>query len=142
MEKRQQKYGILSLIIVSLISFVASSINDSQIQCSKNCIALNCDNVGIKYGKYCGVGYSGCPGEKPCDDVDACCKIHDDCVGKYGLANVKCHEKFKKCIKKVQKTGKAGFSKDCPYEVVVPTMVQGMDMAIMMSQLTTTKIEL
>jgi len=40
--------------------------------------------MGIKYGKYCGVGYSGCPGEKPCDDIDACCMAHDDCVGKFG----------------------------------------------------------
>lgn len=42
--------------------------------------------VGIRYGKYCGVGWTGCPGEKPCDDVDACCKIHDDCVGNTGSA--------------------------------------------------------
>lgn len=40
--------------------------------------------VGIRYGKYCGVGWSGCPGEKPCDDLDACCKIHDECVDKKG----------------------------------------------------------
>lgn len=42
--------------------------------------------VGIRYGKYCGVGWTGCPGEKPCDDVDACCKIHDECVGNKGIA--------------------------------------------------------
>lgn len=41
-------------------------------------------DAGIRYGKYCGVGWTGCPGEKPCDDVDACCKIHDECVGKHG----------------------------------------------------------
>lgn len=58
------------------------------------------------------------------------------------MANIKCHEKFKKCIKKAQNSGKAGFSKECPYEVVVPTMVQGMDMAIMMSQFASTKFEL
>lgn len=63
-------------------------------------------------------------------------------TGFSGMINVKCHEKFKRCIKKVQKSGKAGFSKDCPYDVVVPTMVQGMDLAILMSQLATPKIEL
>lgn len=42
--------------------------------------------VGIRYGKYCGVGWTGCPGEKPCDDVDACCKIHDECVGNKGIS--------------------------------------------------------
>lgn len=40
--------------------------------------------LGIRYGKFCGVGWTGCPGEKPCDDLDACCKIHDECVEKKG----------------------------------------------------------
>ncbi|XP_059634857.1 probable phospholipase A2 homolog 1 [Cornus florida] len=116
--------------------------NNSQVGCSKTCVAENCNSVGIRYGKYCGVGWSGCPGEKPCDDLDACCKIHDECVEKKGLMNVKCHEKFKRCIKKVQKSGKDGFSRDCPYETAVPTMVQGMDMAILLSQLGSPKLEL
>lgn len=49
--------------------------------------------VGIRYGKYCGVGWTGCRGEKPCDDLDACCKIHDECVGKKGIfyATIVCH---------------------------------------------------
>lgn len=44
-----------------------------------------CLAIGIRYGKYCGVGWTGCPGEKPCDDLDACCKIHDECVEKNGI---------------------------------------------------------
>ncbi|KAL8148440.1 hypothetical protein AgCh_005706 [Apium graveolens] len=107
-----------------------------------------------RYGKYCGVGWSGCPGEKPCDDLDACCKVHDDCVGQkgtpanfcyqqfIGMNNVKCHQKFKRCIKKVQKSGKPGFSTVCPIDVAVPTMDQGMDMAIMFSQFGNSKLEL
>ena len=59
-----------------------------------------------------------------------------------GLTDVKCHEKFKKCIKKVQKSGKVGFSRDCPYDTAVPTMVQGMDLAIMFSQFGNSKVEL
>ena len=59
-----------------------------------------------------------------------------------GMTNVKCHEKFKRCIKKLQKSGKVGFSKDCPYDTAVPTMVQGMDMAILFSQLGNSKLEL
>lgn len=43
--------------------------------------------MGIRYGKFCGVGWTGCPGEKPCDDLDACCKIHDECVEKKGNFN-------------------------------------------------------
>ena len=34
----------------------------------------------MRYGKYCGVKYTGCPGEAPCDALDACCMIHDACV--------------------------------------------------------------
>jgi hypothetical protein len=34
----------------------------------------------LRYGKYCGILYSGCPGEKPCDALDACCMVHDHCV--------------------------------------------------------------
>lgn len=34
----------------------------------------------LRYGKYCGVLYGGCPGEKPCDGLDACCMKHDACI--------------------------------------------------------------
>ena len=34
----------------------------------------------LRYGKYCGILYSGCPGEQPCDALDACCMHHDNCV--------------------------------------------------------------
>jgi hypothetical protein len=98
--------------------------------------------VGIRYGKYCGVGWSGCDGEEPCDDLDACCRDHDHCVDKKGLMSVKCHEKFKNCMRKVKKAGKIGFSRKCPYEMAMATMTSGMDMAIMLSQLGTQKLEL
>ncbi|KAK1312205.1 hypothetical protein QJS10_CPA07g00901 [Acorus calamus] len=114
----------------------------SQANCSKSCVAENCNSIGIRYGKYCGVGWTGCAGEKPCDDLDACCKVHDECVEKKGMTSVKCHEKFKSCIKRVQKSGKVGFSKKCPYETAMPTMIQGMDMAILFSQFGTPKYEL
>ncbi|KAL3363270.1 hypothetical protein AABB24_012521 [Solanum stoloniferum] len=137
------KWVASSFILTIFLFFsIAESTNNSQVRCSKTCVAENCNSIGIRYGKYCGVGWSGCPGEKPCDDLDACCKIHDECVEKNGMTNVKCHEKFKRCIMKVQKSGKVGFTRDCPYDVAVPTMVQGMDMAIMFSQLGNSKLEL
>ena len=34
----------------------------------------------MRYSKYCGVSYTGCPGESPCDVIDACCMLHDACV--------------------------------------------------------------
>ncbi|CAA0814295.1 Phospholipase A2-beta [Striga hermonthica] len=132
---------VVAAFVLCLFAIVESSKN-YQVGCSKTCVAENCNTIGIRYGKYCGVGWSGCPGEKPCDDLDACCQIHDDCVEKKGMIDIKCHEKFKRCIKKVLKSGKKGFSKTCPYDTAVPTMVQGMDMAIMFSQLGAPRTEL
>ncbi|KAM7480769.1 hypothetical protein LguiB_005352 [Lonicera macranthoides] len=34
----------------------------------------------LRYGKYCGLLYGGCPGEKPCDGLDSCCMQHDACI--------------------------------------------------------------
>ncbi|KAG8656996.1 probable phospholipase A2 homolog 1 isoform X1 [Manihot esculenta] len=138
---RAAAVAVFAFVFIFLSVFVSSANNGSQAKCSRKCVAENCNSVGIRYGKYCGVGWTGCPGEKPCDDLDACCKIHDECVEKKGLMSVKCHEKFKSCIKKVKKSGKVGFSRDCPYETAVPTMVQGMDMAIMLSQLGSPKAQ-
>ncbi|XP_073011574.1 probable phospholipase A2 homolog 1 [Typha latifolia] len=131
-------FSLLPVLLSSaFLCFIAAAETNrqTQVRCSRSCVAESCDSVGIRYGKYCGVGWSGCPGEKPCDDLDACCKDHDECVEKKGLMSVRCHEKFKSCIKKVKKSKKAGFSKDCPYETAMPTMIQGMDMAILFSQL-------
>ncbi|WCJ42637.1 Phospholipase A2 family protein [Euphorbia peplus] len=140
---RPAKYLTTLTFVFVIFATVSDAVNnESEVQCSKKCVAENCNTIGIKYGKYCGVGWSGCPGEKPCDDLDACCKIHDDCVEKKGLTNIKCHEKFKNCIRKVKKAGKAGFSEICPYEIAMPTMIQGMDMAIMFSQFGLPKDEL
>ncbi|KAL2501061.1 putative phospholipase A2-1-like protein [Forsythia ovata] len=121
----QRRCIATTYVFFMCLILITESSNNSQIRCSKTCVAENCNSVGIKYGKYCGVGWTGCPGEEPCDDLDACCKIHDECVEKKGLINIKCHEKFKRCIKKVQKFGKVGFSNDCPYDIAVPIMVQG-----------------
>ncbi|XP_010940246.1 probable phospholipase A2 homolog 1 [Elaeis guineensis] len=131
--------AFLLLLVVLLLAAstrcAAAAATDPGVRCSRSCVAENCNSVGIRYGKFCGVGWTGCPGEKPCDELDACCKAHDECVEKKGLMSVKCHEKFKSCMRKVKKSGKAGFSKECPYETAMPTMVQGMDMAILFSQL-------
>ncbi|KAI3864740.1 hypothetical protein MKX03_022951 [Papaver bracteatum] len=133
---------IIILIAISFFFFIVAANSDQQINCSKTCVAQDCNSVGIRYGKFCGVGWTGCPGQKPCDDLDACCKVHDECVEKKGMMSVKCHEKFKNCIRKVQKSGKTGFSQVCPYETAMPTMINGMDMAIMLSQLGSQRFEL
>ncbi|XP_039031518.1 probable phospholipase A2 homolog 1 [Hibiscus syriacus] len=123
------------VILFLAVSAASATNNDSQIKCSRSCVAENCNAFGIRYGKYCGVGWSGCLGEKPCDDLDSCCKIHDECVEKKSVIDVNCHEDFKICMKKVQESGKVGFSRKCSIETAVDTMMIGMDMAILMSQL-------
>ncbi|KAK6151904.1 hypothetical protein DH2020_014539 [Rehmannia glutinosa] len=96
----------------------------------------------MRYGKYCGVGWSGCPGEKPCDDLDACCQLHDQCVDRYGVTNIECHEECKRCVRRVEKSGKVGFSNNCPYSAAVPTLVQCMDVALLLSQFGSSESEL
>ncbi|KAL3744398.1 hypothetical protein ACJRO7_013639 [Eucalyptus globulus] len=49
--------------------------------CSRKCESEFCSVPPfLRYGKYCGLLYSGCPGERPCDGLDACCMKHDACV--------------------------------------------------------------
>ncbi|KAL2321369.1 hypothetical protein Fmac_030338 [Flemingia macrophylla] len=119
-----------------LCLLLAAAVNCSaQANCSRTCISQQCETIGIKYGKYCGVGYSGCAGEQPCDDLDACCMDHDNCVDKFGMTHVKCHKRLKNCLTRVQKSGKVGFSSECPFSIAAPTMIRGMDLAILLSQL-------
>ncbi|CAI0627986.1 unnamed protein product [Linum tenue] len=50
-------------------------------ECSRKCESEFCSVPPfLRYGKYCGLLYSGCPGEKPCDGLDSCCMNHDLCV--------------------------------------------------------------
>ncbi|XP_015082961.1 phospholipase A2-alpha-like [Solanum pennellii] len=50
-------------------------------ECSRTCESKFCAVPPfLRYGKYCGIMYSGCPGEQPCDALDACCMKHDLCI--------------------------------------------------------------
>ncbi|KAH7279546.1 hypothetical protein KP509_37G023900 [Ceratopteris richardii] len=132
---RRTAFYIVLFLIASIIPCIYSETAEFQAACSRECAEVQCNSLGIRYGKFCGVGWTGCADERPCDDLDNCCKEHDLCVEKKGMTEISCHKNFKKCMRKVVKLGKRGFSKKCPYEVVVPLMIQGMDMAIMFSEL-------
>ncbi|KFK40317.1 hypothetical protein AALP_AA3G359200 [Arabis alpina] len=129
------RFAAAFLVVFFLVHVVRSE------ECTRTCIAQNCDTLSIRYGKYCGIGYSGCSGEEPCDELDACCKVHDDCVEAKGMTNISCHKKFQRCVSKLSKSikqsknKKVGFSTKCPYSVVIPTVNQGMDIGILFSQL-------
>ncbi|RDY06972.1 Phospholipase A2-gamma, partial [Mucuna pruriens] len=140
MSRATAAFGILLCLLLAATAHC-------QANCSTTCIAEQCNTIGIKYGKYCGVGYSGCAGEKPCDGLDACCMAHDNCVDRFdcfrltkhgfaGMTHVKCHNKLKNCLIREQNSGKVGFSQECPYSIAAPTMIRGMDLAVLLSQLT------
>jgi hypothetical protein len=33
------------------------------LQCAQECAERDCDTIALRYGKFCGVGHGGCPGE-------------------------------------------------------------------------------
>lgn len=57
--------------------------------------------------KWCGPGCSG--PDKPINDVDACCKAHDECLA-MGGSQCKCDKEFHNCLRpKVNFYSKKGF---------------------------------
>ncbi|KAL2610836.1 hypothetical protein R1flu_022528 [Riccia fluitans] len=103
-----EKAAILStLIFFAVLPFThALCFNHSRGMCSDVCESDHCtDPSRLRYGKYCGVGYSGCKGAAPCDGLDACCQQHDDCVGtesddleEDGTTNTTCSDWLLKCV--------------------------------------------
>ena len=64
--------------------------------CSETCIAGL--SIASYYGRYCGFGYTGCPGVLPCDALDSCCYTHDMCVVKSNsLTNCACTYALRQC---------------------------------------------
>nr|VDD48572.1 unnamed protein product [Brassica oleracea] len=140
--------GALSRFAFGLATFLLFAFVHSKEKCSKTCTAKNCNIVGVRYGKFCGIGYFGCPGEKPCDGLDACCMTHDNCVDLKGcflvivcMTYVNCHKQFQHCVNRLsraikQSNGtKVGFSTKCPYSKVIPTVYNGMDYGIFFSKI-------
>ncbi|KAG6496777.1 hypothetical protein ZIOFF_044649 [Zingiber officinale] len=77
-------------------------------QCSRTCESQHCTVLPfLRYGKYCGILYTGCPGEKPCDALDACCMVHDDCIGSKNndYLDEECNGQMVECIEKVKASG-------------------------------------
>ncbi|KAE8778631.1 secretory phospholipase A2 [Hordeum vulgare] len=57
----------------------------------------------MRYGKYCGVSYTGCPGEPPCDALDACCMLHDACIqATDDYLNMWCNQSLLDCVAAVR----------------------------------------
>ncbi|KAJ8640334.1 hypothetical protein MRB53_017028 [Persea americana] len=81
-------------------------------ECSRKCESDFCSVAPfLRYGKYCGLLYSGCPGEKPCDGLDSCCQTHDACVQAKNndYLSQECNQVFLNCISDFKDSGRPSF---------------------------------
>ncbi|KAK9099723.1 hypothetical protein Scep_023153 [Stephania cephalantha] len=106
---------------------IQSSDSGSAISVSKDC-SRKCESEYcslpplLRYGKYCGLLYSGCPGEKPCDGLDACCMKHDVCIQykNNDYLSAECNKEFLDCMDMFLKSGGYTFKGNkCDVEEVV-----------------------
>ncbi|KAG1334727.1 phospholipase A2-alpha [Cocos nucifera] len=122
----------LNIGVHSVNSGITSS---KQQQCSRTCESQHCNSPPfLKYGKYCGILYSGCPGEKPCDALDACCMTHDNCIqsNNNDYLNVECNENLLNCIAEVRDSGKGTFKGNkCMVEEVVDVITLVIEVALL-----------
>ncbi|KAG0593564.1 hypothetical protein KC19_1G339200 [Ceratodon purpureus] len=99
--------------------------------CSKHCESINCDNARtIRYGKFCGVGYTGCPNQSPCDRLDACCRQHDFCVGtnSANFPNQTCRYNLRSCLQQYLSTGASVYhGSNCTAMTVQNTVMVAME---------------
>ncbi|KAF3781118.1 Phospholipase A2-alpha [Nymphaea thermarum] len=83
----------------------------SNTGCSRTCESAFCSVPPfLRYGKYCGLLYTGCPGEPPCDGLDACCQKHDACVqAKQSYLDSECNKALLRCLKRFRKSRRKTF---------------------------------
>ncbi|XP_062153757.1 phospholipase A2-alpha isoform X1 [Alnus glutinosa] len=102
--------------------------------CSRKCESAFCQVPPfLRYGKYCGLLYSGCPGEKPCDGLDACCMNHDACVVKNnGYLSQECSQNLLNCMTNFQNSGAHSFKgSSCKADEVIGVISAVMEAALL-----------
>ncbi|XP_076895735.1 phospholipase A2 homolog 3-like [Bidens hawaiensis] len=103
-------YSAISLFALKVDLGAGTGLGLSKV-CSNKCESSSC-NVPplLRYGKYCGILYGGCPGAKPCDELDACCMKHDSCISasKNYLSEV-CNKGLLDCVQRFKKAGSKTF---------------------------------
>jgi len=101
-------HGSLALGIFGAPPQAPSSGDADDSSCSRTCESAYCTGTIeaplMRYGKYCGVSYTGCPGEAPCDALDACCMLHDACVNATDndYLNMWCNQSLLDCVAAVR----------------------------------------
>ncbi|KAJ6408041.1 hypothetical protein OIU84_011365 [Salix udensis] len=133
-----------SLLVLPFSSFHVQALNigvqaaDSAISlgkgCSRKCESEFCSVPPfLRYGKYCGLLYSGCPGEKPCDGLDACCMKHDACIQAKNndYLSQECSQKFISCMNKFKTGGRTFKGNKCKVNEVIDVISVVMEAALL-----------
>ncbi|KAJ8751386.1 hypothetical protein K2173_016586 [Erythroxylum novogranatense] len=128
----------LSSISVSALKIGVQAANSTISigkECSSKCESEFCSVPPfLRYGKYCGLLYSGCPGEKPCDGLDACCMKHDACVQAKNndYLSQECSQNLINCMTKFKNSGANSFKGNtCKVDVVVDVISIVMEAALL-----------
>ncbi|CDP16114.1 unnamed protein product [Coffea canephora] len=104
-------------------------------ECSSTCESTFCGVAPfLRYGKYCGLLYSGCPGEAPCDGLDACCMAHDKCIQSKNndYLSQECNQNLLNCVNGFYKSGARTFKGNtCSVDEVVFLMRKVIGAAIL-----------
>ncbi|XP_010263245.1 PREDICTED: phospholipase A2-alpha-like [Nelumbo nucifera] len=104
-------------------------------ECSRKCESEFCAVPPfLRYGKYCGLLYSGCPGEKPCDGLDACCMKHDACIQAKNndYLSQQCSQEFINCMTHFRDSrGRTFKGNKCSVDEVVDVLTLVMDAALL-----------
>ncbi|KAM7480970.1 hypothetical protein LguiB_005553 [Lonicera macranthoides] len=104
-------------------------------QCSRTCESSFCSVPPfLRYGKYCGLLYGGCPGEKPCDGLDSCCMKHDACIAAKNndYLSQECSQNFVNCLTSFKKAGAMTFKGNtCQADEVINVITAVMEAALL-----------
>ncbi|TYK28548.1 phospholipase A2-alpha [Cucumis melo var. makuwa] len=136
---------LLLLLLLPSIAFLPShALNigvqalDASITMSKDC-SRKCESEFcsvpplLRYGKYCGLLYSGCPGERPCDGLDACCMKHDACVVAKNddYLSQECSQSFLNCMENFKRSRSRPFKGNkCQVDEVIDVISFVMEAAL------------
>ncbi|OWM86928.1 phospholipase A2-alpha [Punica granatum] len=139
---------VIALVSLSALGFTLTSVDALNVGiqasgvavsvgkgCSKKCESDFCSVPPfLRYGKYCGLLYSGCPGEKPCDGLDACCMKHDACVQAKSndYLSQECSQSFLNCMASFRMSGGKMFKgSKCQVDEVVDVLSLVMEAALL-----------
>ncbi|XP_006651732.1 phospholipase A2 homolog 3-like [Oryza brachyantha] len=105
--------------------------------CSRTCESDHCTTPPLlRYGKYCGILYSGCPGEPPCDPLDACCMHHDNCVqAKNDYLSTACNEQLLECLARLRQGSSTFEGNKCMIDEVIDVISLVIEAAVVAGRL-------